>query len=44
MQEVLSKYGRLETKEIDYIAFRGGRQAENKSKRTTEYLLTLKKG
>jgi len=44
MQEVLSKYGRLETKEIDYIAFRGGRQTENKSTRTIEYLLTLKKG
>lgn len=43
MQTMLSKYGRLTTKEIDYVAFRGSRNLKNRSTHTTEYLFILKK-
>ena len=43
MQNMLSKYGELTTKEIDYVAFRGSRNFKNRSKHTTEYLFILKK-
>jgi adenine-specific DNA-methyltransferase len=43
MQEMLSKYGDLKTKEIDYLAFRGSRNLKNRNKHTTEYIFTLKK-
>lgn len=43
MQAMLSKYGKLTTKEIDYIAFRGSRNFKNRNKNTTEYLFILKK-
>lgn len=43
MQTMLSKYGELTTKEIDYIAFRGSRNFRNREKNTTEYIFVLKK-
>ena len=43
MQTMLSKYGQLNTKEIDYITFRGSRNLKNRNKHTTEYIFTLKK-
>lgn len=43
MQNMLSKYGELTTKEIDYVAFRGSRNFKNRNKHTTEYLFILKK-
>lgn len=43
MQEMLSKYGTLTTKEIDYVAFRGSRNLQNRNTHTTEYLFKLKK-
>ena len=43
MQNMLSRYGELTTKEIDYVAFRGSRNFKNRSKHTTEYLFILKK-
>lgn len=43
MQKMLSKYGVLTTKEIDYVTFRGGRNLKNRNKHTTEYIFTLKK-
>lgn len=43
MQEMLSKYGTLTTKEIDYVAFRGSRNLQNRNTHTTEYLFILKK-
>ena len=46
MQNMLSKYGELKTKEIDYIGFRGGKNFRDRNKEerhTTEYLFVLKK-
>lgn len=43
MQNMLSKYGELTTKEIDYVAFRGSRNLKDRNKHTTEYLFILKK-
>jgi adenine-specific DNA-methyltransferase len=43
MQEMLSKYGTLTTKEIDYVAFRGSRNLQNRNTHTTEYLFIFKK-
>lgn len=43
MQNMLSKYGDLTTKEIDYIAFRGSRNLKERNIYTTEYLFILKK-
>ena len=43
MQNMLDKYGELTTKEIDYIAFRGSRNLQNRDIHTTEYLFILKK-
>lgn len=44
MMEMLMKYGKLSTKAIDYVAFRGGRQTKDKNIHTKEYIFTLKKG
>jgi len=43
MQSMLSKYGELSTKEIDYVAFRGSRNLKDRNIHTTEYLFILKK-
>lgn len=43
MKEMLSKYGDLKIKEIDYVAFRGSRNLKNRNTHTTEYLFILKK-
>ena len=43
MKEMLSKYGELEIRDIDYIAFRGSRNLKNRERYTTEYLFILKK-
>ena len=43
MQTMLLKYGKLTTKEIDYIAFRGSRNLQNRNTHTTEYLFILRK-
>lgn len=43
METMLRKYGRLTTKNIDYVAFRGSRNLKNRDVHTTEYLFTLKK-
>lgn len=43
MQAMLSKYGELTTKDIDYVAFRGSRNLQNRNTHTTEYIFTLKK-
>lgn len=43
MQSMLSKYGTLQTKEIDYVAFRGSRNLKSRNKHTTEYIFVLKK-
>ena len=43
MENMLSKYGELKTKEIDYVAFRGSRNLQNRNIYTTEYLFVLKK-
>lgn len=43
MTEMLSKYGKLTVKDIDYIAFRGSRNLKNRNIHTTEYLFVLKK-
>lgn len=43
MQTMLSKYGELTTKEIDYVAFRGSRNLKNRNTHTTEYIFVLKK-
>ena len=42
--EILSRYGSLVVKDIDYITFRGSRNLNNRSNHTTEYLFILKKG
>ena len=44
MIDVLSKYGSLKVKDIDYVTFRGSRNLNNRSKHTIEYLFILKKG
>lgn len=43
MKNMLSKYGDLKIKEIDYVAFRGSRNLQNRNTHTTEYLFVLKK-
>lgn len=43
MQTMLSKYGKLTTKEIDYVAFRGSRNLKGRNTHTTEYLFIVKK-
>ena len=43
MTDMLSKYGQLTTKEIDYVAFRGSRNLKDRNIHTTEYLFILKK-
>ena len=43
MSEMLSRYGELKVREIDYIAFRGSRNLKGRNIRTTEYLFVLKK-
>lgn len=43
MVEMLSKYGELITKNIDYVAFRGSRNLKERNIHTTEYLFVLKK-
>ena len=43
MQRILSKYGELKTREINYVAFRGSRNLKNRSKHTIEYIFVLKK-
>ena len=43
MTDMLSKYGQLTTKEIDYVAFRGSRNLKERNIHTTEYLFILKK-
>ena len=40
---MLSKYGDVTSKNIDYIAFRGSRNLKERELHTTEYLFTLKK-
>lgn len=44
MINMLSKYGKLLVKEIDYVTFRGCRNLKNRNKHTIEYLFILKKG
>lgn len=43
MSSMLSKYGELTIKNIDYIAFRGSRNLKNREIHTTEFLFILKK-
>lgn len=43
MTEMLSKYGELKTKNIDYVTFRGSRNLKERVIHTTEYLFILKK-
>lgn len=43
MENMLSKYGELKTKEINYVAFRGSRNLQNRQIHTTEFLFILKK-
>lgn len=43
MVEMLSKYGELKVKNIDYVAFRGSRNLRERDIHTTEYLFILKK-
>lgn len=43
MTEMLSKYGDLSTKDIDYVAFRGSRNLKDRNIHTTEFLFVLKK-
>ena len=43
MQRILSKYGELKTREVNYVAFRGSRNLKNRSKYTIEYIFVLKK-
>lgn len=43
MTNMLSKYGELTIKNIDYITFRGSRNLKNRDIHTTEYLFILKK-
>lgn len=43
MVKMLSKYGTLDIKNINYVAFRGSRNLNNRDIHTTEYLFILKK-
>ena len=43
MEEMLSKYGDLSTRVIEYNAFRGSRNLRNRSLKTNEYLFVLRK-
>ena len=43
MFDMLSKYGDVKCKEIQYNTFRGCKNLKNRNKHTTEYLFTLKK-
>lgn len=43
MTNMLSKYGELTVKNINYVAFRGSRNLKNRDIHTTEYLFILKK-
>ena len=43
MQEMLSKYGTVRVKEIDYVTFRGCRNLKDRNKHTIEYIFTVKK-
>lgn len=43
MVSMLSKYGELKIKNIDYIAFRGSRNLKERDIHTTEYLFVLNK-
>lgn len=43
MEKILSEYGDVRTKKIDYVTFRGSRNLNNRNKHTTEYIFTLKK-
>lgn len=43
METMLSKYGELTTKGIEYIAFRGSRNLKNRDIHVTEYIFILKK-
>ena len=43
MVNMLSKYGELKIKNIDYIAFRGSRNLKERDIHTTEYLFVLNK-
>lgn len=43
MEEMLSKYGELTTKGIDYVAFRGSRNLKERDIHVTEYIFILKK-
>ncbi|NDV80091.1 DUF5053 domain-containing protein [Dysgonomonas sp. 511] len=40
---ILSKYGKLKIKKIEHLAYRGGRNLQNRSKTVTEYLFILHK-
>lgn len=41
--DLLSKYGNVKTKEIEYNTFRGSRNLQNRNKHVTEYLFILEK-
>ena len=43
MIEMLSKYGTVSYRGIDYNTFRGSRNLRERSTKVTEYLFTLKK-
>lgn len=43
MIKMLSKYGTLDVRDINYVAFRGSRNLNNRDIHTTEYLFILKK-
>lgn len=43
MQEMLSKYGTVTVKEINYVTFRGCRNLKDRNKHTIEYIFTVKK-
>ena len=43
MIEMLSKYGNLRIKEINYVTFRGSRNLKSRNKHTKEYIFVLKK-
>ena len=43
MCEMMSIFGNVSYKPIEYVSFRGGRQSKDRSTHTTEYLFTLEK-
>ena len=43
MEQMLQKYGILKTVPIEYNAFRGSRNLQNRELKTTEFLFILKK-